>query len=219
MNDVTLSVCIGGVDVAGGRWVSQIASDVAARVVVAYHYLHRRPPISYAYALQRGGEVVGVVTFGFPASRHAQMSACATNPNKVIELNRLWVSDDEPRNSETVLLGAALRLLPPFIVISYADTAHGHQGYVYRAANFRYAGWSDMDRKTPRFDRVPIDGSHSRNAYRIGHDGTRVPRKPKVRYWTVSGDRRQRRELAAMVTWPSFDWRKLPPPKGAPDEV
>ena len=41
------------------------------------------------------------------------------------------------------LVGRSLRLLPkPSVVVSYADTAQGHVGYVYQAANFIYTGLS-----------------------------------------------------------------------------
>ena len=47
-------------------------------------------------------------------------------------------------------------MLPPRIVVSYADPLWGHYGYIYRALNFRYAGWTDMERKTPRYDYIPL---------------------------------------------------------------
>lgn len=122
---------------------------VAAELVLREHYLHRIPPISYAFGLFDCGVLVGAVTFGSPASHHLRKSACPQNPRLVYELNRLWVSDAMPRNTETRFVAAALRLLPTMIVVSYADTTFGHVGYVYRAGNWNYAGWTDMDRKTP----------------------------------------------------------------------
>lgn len=68
--------------------VAPIASKTAAQVVIEHHYLHRRPSISYAYGLLSGGDLVGVVTFGTPPSRHMQISACPTNPSDAIEASR-----------------------------------------------------------------------------------------------------------------------------------
>jgi hypothetical protein len=116
-------------------------------------------------------------------------------------------------------------LLPPRIVLSYADTAAGHMGYVYRACNFFYGGWTDMDRKTPRFDYVPPtqDGDvglfgqgpavvkHSRDAFRGGFS-ERVRRKPKVRYWIATGTRRDRHRLERACRWPKLSWKDQPPP-------
>ena len=192
--------------------VDPVDSRTAATAVVLHHYLHRRPPISYAYALRLDNKLVGVVTFGTPPSRHLQKSACPTDPAQVIELNRLWVDDVMPRNTESWFVARALALLPPVIVVSYADTTHGHSGYVYRALNFNYAGWTDMERRTPRYDYLPEDpAAHSRDAFRNGYT-SKVRRRPKVKYWIVTGNKSDRRRLAALCGWPVLDWKTLPPP-------
>ena len=194
--------------------VSPIPAPEASAQVVAHHYLHRRPPISYAYGLTHDGfgEPWGVVTFGVPASRHLQMSACPSDPALTIELNRLWVHDDLPANTESWFVSRALRMLPPMIVVSYADPLHGHLGYIYRALNFHYAGWTDMERKTPRYDYVPHDPTrHSREAGRSGYT-VRRQRVAKVKYWTTTGTRRDRRRLERLCPWPRMSWHESPPP-------
>lgn len=202
-----------------GLTVEPMASAQAASLAIEHHYLHRRPPISYAFGLHRHGLPVGVVTFGTPPSRHLQMGACPSEPSLVIELNRLWVADSEGPNTESWFVSRALRQLPPRIVVSYADTREGHYGYIYRALNFRYAGWTDMDRKTPRYDYIPLDPSkHTREAFRSGV-AMKVRRLPKVRYWLVTGDRADRRRLSRLVGWPSLDWNTLPPPVLNPEPV
>lgn len=193
--------------------VQQIKSKVAGHVVVDKHYLHRRPPISYAYGLYKDSKRMGVVTFGIPASRHLQMSACPSNPENVIELNRLWVDDCMPSNTESWFVSRALRMLPPRIVVSYADPVYGHMGYIYRALNFYYAGWTDMERRTPRYDYIPHDPSqHTREAFRSGY-AERRRRIAKVKYWTVTGTRTERRSLTRMCPWPTLDWKTQPPPR------
>lgn len=195
-----------------GLLVSTLDSKTAARLVVAHHYLHRRPPISYAYGIYADGHLSGAVTYGTPASRHLQMSACPTDPDLVIELNRLWLDDALPRNSESWFVSRTLRMLPPRIVVSYADPLHGHYGYIYRALNFQYAGWTDMERKTPRYDYIPHDPlQHTREAFRSGYAFKRR-RVAKVKYWTTTGNRVERRQLAQLCGWPSYDWNTLPPP-------
>lgn len=193
--------------------VLPISPQQAAHVVIAEHYLHREPGITAAYGLFDDGILRGVVTYGIPASRNLQQSACPANPDAVVELNRLWVDDVMPRNTESWFVARSLRLLPPRIVVSYADPQHGHYGYIYRALNFRYAGWTDMDRKTPRLDYIPHNAAqHTREAMRSGYSHT-VRRVPKVRYWTVTGTRREQRQLNAACGWPSLDWKTQPPPE------
>ena len=193
--------------------VGLISKREAAALVIEHHYMHRKPPISYALGLFNAeSNTKGVVTFGVPASHHMLIGACE-DASRVIELNRLWVADDLPRNTESWFVSRALALLPPKIILSYADTAHGHLGYVYRALNFNYAGWTDMERKTPRFDYI-TPGKHTRDAFRKGeHRFTeRVRRRPKVRYWITTGNRRERRDLEKLCRWPKMDWKLQPPP-------
>lgn len=194
--------------------VDPIPKKLAADMVVAHHYLHRAPTISFAYGLFEGERLMGVVTFGVPASRSVQKGACPSEPNAVIELNRLWVHDDAPKNTESWFVSRALKLLPPRIVVSYADTAAGHVGYIYRALNFFYAGWTDMERKTPRFDYI-VPGKHSREAFRGGgaQYTSKVRREPKVKYWTVTGDGRERARLKKLAGWALLCWKALPPPE------
>ena len=205
-------------DVIIGLRVSAIDGRTANALVVKYHYLHRRTSVSFAFGLYRGPRLVGVVTFGTPPSRHLQMSACPTNPSAVLELNRLWVADELPRNTESWFVSRALRELPSRIIVSYADPRFGHYGYIYRALNFNYAGWTDMDRKTPRYDYIPLDPSkHTREAFRSGV-AYRVRRVATVKYWIVTGlDRRDRRALDQICGWPKLDWHTLPPPKYTED--
>lgn len=189
-----------------------LAGD-ALRFVLTQHYLKRRPPVSFVFTLRGAAdEVVGVCTFGVPASREVQKSACPSDPSKVLELNRLWLADDCDYPASR-FVAAALAELPPRIIVSYADTRQGHTGGVYRAMSWRYAGWTDMDRKTPRFDYVPTNGAHSRDAFR-GAPGafTRVRRLPKAKYWTTSGGRGERRKLAKLCGWPQLSFADNPVP-------
>jgi hypothetical protein len=211
-----------------GVIVSPISTREASRLVIAHHYLHRRPAISHAFGLENDGRTVGVMTFGMPPSRHLQIGACRVNPDIVIELNRLWCSDEMPRNTETWFIARCLRLMPPMLIVSFADTAKSHFGIVYRAANFRYAGWTNMNRITPRFDyETPISKSvtdllgthqgkskHSRDASRT-HDGLKaahIERSVKIRYWTATGNARDKKNLMRICDWPDLCWKNTPPP-------
>lgn len=179
---------------------------MAARAARRYHYLHRKPPISYAFGLIDDAELVGICTFGTPPSRHLQVGVCPTDPALVVELNRLWVDDRMPTNTESWFVARALGLMPPRIVVSYADPVAGHVGMIYRALNFNFAGMTDADRATPRLDYMPIKaGAHTREATRSGVAG-KVRRVPKYRYWITTGNRQDRRKLAAVCRWPSLPY-------------
>lgn len=192
--------------------VRAIESKTAMVLLIKEHYLHRRAPCSFAFGLYRKNKLVGAITFGVPPSRHLQMGACPTNPDAVIELNRLWCSDSLERNTESWFIAQALKLMPPRIVVSYADTKRGHMGYVYRAANWNYAGYTDMERKQPRYDYITF-GKHTRATFRtgLGAKAEKIRRKPKMKYWIVTGNRREKRELRKLCGWPIFSWHVVKP--------
>lgn len=194
--------------------VLKIESRKAREVVIKHHYLHRAPPCSECFGLFAYNVLIGVVIYGVPASHHVRKGMCPSNPALVYELNRLWVSDACPRNTESWFVRKTLGMMSSRIIVSYADTAHGHNGTVYRAMGFEYAGWTDMDRKTPRCD-YSVPGKHSRDAFRngsIGDNVTKIRRRPKIKYWCVTGSRSEKRKLLKIARWPSLSWSDHPPP-------
>ena len=106
------------------------------------HYAKRIPPISYAFGIYKGSQLVGVVTYGTPVSSALRVGVCGEKwIDNVIELNRLCCNNE--KNVASTLVGRSLQMLPkPLVVVSYADTEQGHVGYVYQATNFVYTGLS-----------------------------------------------------------------------------
>ena len=107
------------------------------------HYAKRMPSISYAFGLYENHDLVGVVTYGTPSSSTLRDGIAGTeNAKFVLELNRLCI-DTTNKNAASMLVGRSLQMLPkPSIIVSYADTAQEHVGYVYQACNFIYTGLS-----------------------------------------------------------------------------
>jgi len=122
--------------------VSPIPSKEAEPWLLVRHYAKRKCPISYAFGAFRNNELIGIVTFGTPASSPLRKGIAGNEwMESVLELNRLCCLSE--KNTASILVGRALRLLPkPSIIVSYADTAQGHIGYVYQATNFIYTGLS-----------------------------------------------------------------------------
>jgi hypothetical protein len=106
------------------------------------HYAKRMCPISYAFGLYVNGSLVGVCTYGVPASSTLRGGVCGKGyEGQVLELNRLCC--DNQKNYGSFLIAHSMRLLPkPSIIVSYADMEMGHVGYVYQATNFIYTGLS-----------------------------------------------------------------------------
>lgn len=113
--------------------VRGIDYEMAMDVVISNHYLHRRSPCSRAYGLYDKTErLKGVIVYGVPSSYSLLKGICGEEEaSNVYELNRLWVSEDVPLNGESFLVANSLKLLDKEIVVSYADSGHGHIGYIY----------------------------------------------------------------------------------------
>ena len=125
--------------------VKEIPYKTAMQIVIENHYLHRKCPCSYAFGLisKETGEIKGVITYGVPPSHTLLKGICGEEEKQnVYELNRLWVADDMPRNSESYLISASIKKLDKEIIVSFADTSQDHIGYVYQATNFLYTGLS-----------------------------------------------------------------------------
>jgi hypothetical protein len=107
------------------------------------HYAKRIPQIMHAFGLYKDDILVGVVTYGIPASPSLCMGICGKEySEKVLELNRVCLLDNH-KNEASFLVANSIKLLPkPTIIVSYADIAKGHIGYVYQATNFIYTGLS-----------------------------------------------------------------------------
>ena len=183
------------------------------------HYAKRIPSITYAYGLIRDGELVGVVTYGTPPSATLCRGLCGDDYQKqVVELNRLILRDNLP-NEASRLVGGSLRLLPtPRIVVSFADNAQAHTGYVYQATNFIYTGLSS------RFLDPKVKGlEHQHHAtYAKGLTNAQViekygaenvyfqERSRKHRYVIFLGTKTERKKMANALRYPV-----LPYPKAA----
>jgi hypothetical protein len=101
-------------------------------------------------------ELIGVCIYTRPAGPSAGQSYYPQNPDKVLELRRLCLIDDTPKNAESYFVGKTLRWLKKNtdweFVLSYADEEQGHSGVIYRASNFKYLG------KTKPGKTLEVDG-------------------------------------------------------------
>lgn len=123
--------------------VLPIKNEETAPWLLEKHYAKRMPQIMYAFGLYEDTTLVGVITYGIPASPSLCMGICGKQySEKVLELNRICLEGNK-KNQASFLVANSIKLLPkPTIVVSYADTAQGHIGYVYQSTNFIYTGLS-----------------------------------------------------------------------------
>lgn len=162
------------------------ASRPELQSMIEAHYLGKWPGVCVArLALLLDGAPVGALIFALPPR---ETSARYGRPTW--ELARLWVDDLMPRNTESWFIARAVRWVKqnrPEIgaLVSYADPSAGHQGVIYRAANWQSDGRTDDERKTPRFDYThPVTGKKYARRKHVPSDvePVRVPRVSKARF-------------------------------------
>lgn len=164
--------------------------------IMEIHYAKRMPSISFAFGLFENEVLVGVVTYGQPASPWLCKGICGEAERRnVLELNRLVLKNNK-KNEASFLVCRSLKLLPkPKIIVSYADTAQSHAGIIYQASNFLFTGTTKA-----RTDMAAEDGKHSR--HHAGDRSKRVDRSPKHRYVTFIGSKGERARMLKLLNYP-----------------
>lgn len=175
---------------------ARIDERLARLAVIERHYLHRPCPISWAFGIVIDDKLKGVLTVGRPCSITVCEGVCGPDrAADVFELNRLWLDESLPCNSESQFIGWCLRELRTInrkmILVSYADTKpsegapKGHAGIIYMATNWLYTGTS-----TPFADKVR---------------GQKIERSSKHRYvfFLHSADRK-------LLQWETVPYPKRP---------
>lgn len=169
--------------------VARILYEDTKDMILNIHYAHRMPSISYAFGLFKEGRLVGVCTYGKPASPSLCVGiAGKKNRDIVWELNRL-VLRNNAKNEASYFVCQTLKKMPrPSIIVSYADTAQKHQGTIYKASNFMFTGTTKA-----RTDMAGKNGKHSR--HHLGDRTKRVPRSAKHRFVKLLGSKVERKNL------------------------
>lgn len=124
-------------------------SDKADAEIVKHHYSHKATNNRFLSVAVNGS--MGFMQLGYgirPRMKHT-ISSNITADN-FCEFDRMWLSDELPKNSESKaisLLLDFLRVAHPRIkyVITYADESVGNAGTIYRASNAVYVGHVPCD--------------------------------------------------------------------------
>lgn len=156
--------------------------------IESHHYSHSINGVksSYCFTLTHQGTLIGAMLFG-QMSTKGQWEPYGSSEQAVLELRRLVLVDDTPRNCESYFIGKALKWLKKNTsvecVVSYADPAYGHEGVVYKAANFKFVGVTSPTKV------VLLDGKvyHDR-ALRTKYKGKYKPFAQRLRDAVASGE-------------------------------
>jgi hypothetical protein len=204
--------------VALENWtVERIDNSTAQQIIVENHYLHRKAPCSAAFGLfDDMGRLLGVVMYGTPSSAPLRSGICGPDEAmNVIELTRLWIHDDAPKNGESFLIGRSLKNCGKEIVVSFADTEQNHLGIVYQATNWIYTGLS-----AKRTDwTVEGENKHGQTwgdkftaaemREKFGDRFSLQPRSRKHRYVFINAKGGRKKELLSKLKYQVCDYPKL----------
>jgi hypothetical protein len=180
------------------------------------HYAKRIPQIMFAFGLYVNGVMKGVVTFGIPASPSLCMGICGKEYlSIVLELNRLCLLDNH-KNEASYLVSNAIKLLPkPSIIVSYADNAHGHVGYIYQATNFIYTGlsanrvdWAVKGLEHKHCKTLSDGMTLETIKAKYGDDFYYTERSRKHRYILFHGSKTDKKCLLKKLKYPILDYPK-----------
>jgi hypothetical protein len=117
-----------------------------AHFVENWHYSKNVNGLTTDYCfklLDAENNIIGAMIYGKIAMANV-WKKYAKNESELIELKRLCCIDNTPKNTESFFIGKTLRWLKKNTeiktVISYADMTYSHEGTIYKASNFAYAG-------------------------------------------------------------------------------
>lgn len=130
-----------------GFYVRTVDRLLANEIIIGNHYSRRVYSGSTLHlGVFIGGDLLGILQYGYamnPASAGSVVTG--TGMTEYLELNRMWLDDRAPRNSESRALAFSIRLIRrirPDVkwIQSFADERCGLFGTVYQAAGFTYHG-------------------------------------------------------------------------------
>jgi hypothetical protein len=190
------------------------------------HYAKRIPSISYSFGLYDENNILhGVCCFGFSVSC-IQLEKMF-KPYNIIELVRLVINDNMPKNTLSYFVSNSINLLnESFVIVSYADKEQNHHGYIYQATNWIYTGLGAGGKKyavkgLEHLHPTAIEDSVGRYDKNVGNKLEKLKNKygdklylkklsEKYRYFYFKGNKKEKKEMLEklkykILTYPKGD--------------
>lgn len=188
--------------------VTKIDKKTADLWVKTKHY-SRRPSIFWAgFGLKINGKLEGVIVYGQP-SPPIQKYAFKDRDFRLYELTRLVIQTKE-RNAASFLIGRSLQMLEkPCAVVSYADSAWNHCGFVYQATNWLYTGATKSHDHLYLVDGQKLHPMSIRDKFGVTNikewakqNGIKtIPPHEKHRYFYFLGGKRDKKNMLDKLTY------------------
>ena len=125
-----------------------VPAALALKLYDKWHYLHATPFIgSIHFGIWFDGEWMGAISYGPPNATEFTPYWNRLTQNGWWEIKRMALSPFCPKNSESRSIAISINLLRKMErckgIVTYADTAQGHEGTIYKATGFLYLGLTD----------------------------------------------------------------------------
>ena len=120
-------------------FIKEVPSNVVRELIEKNHYSHKTTPNHFLSFDVNDGLSALQLGFGIRPHKKNNISSLITKDN-YCEFDRMWLSDDLPKYSESKTISLLLSYLKnhyPKIkfVITYADGSAGNKGIIYQATN------------------------------------------------------------------------------------
>lgn len=127
--------------------VKKINKLTAANSYKKWHYLGNTGFISTInYGAYYDGYLQGAISLGSPNAKRMKGYYDENTQGGWWEIKRLAMRDECPKNSESRFISVAEKLLRKTFkvvgIVTLADSGVGHEGTIYKAANYKYLGLS-----------------------------------------------------------------------------
>jgi hypothetical protein len=141
--------------------------------------------------------------------------------DNVLELTRLWIKDNTPKNTESYVISLSFDWLRKNdknikVLVSYADPSAGHLGKIYQATNWLFqittcnedVLYSMDECKTWMHPRTVVANYGSRDPDKLPKPYYIKNNPPKYRYIYILTDKREKKKIVS-----SLNHETLPYPK------
>ena len=138
-------VKVGGLDVD----VVEVAQSEVERMLVENHYSEKvTKNVWRSFGIYKGRKLVGAMQIGYGIRPQMKTHIFDGPPDMVREFDRMYVTDEMPKNTESAVIGGLIKYLRanyPEVaaLITYADGIRGKVGTIYQATNAVYIGAVD----------------------------------------------------------------------------
>ena len=127
--------------------LKEINNKLAYACMLKWHYSKTKFIATVNFGVFKGNDLWGCISYGSPNAKILKGYWTPQTQDGWFEIKRLALSDILPKNSESRVIGVSIKLLKKLFqvkgIITYADTAMGHNGIIYKASGFTYLGLTD----------------------------------------------------------------------------